>query len=262
LIEVTGKGNPTLQIRVATVDRKIEPSQRTYDAAYGKANSFAANNTSAANFDSSIVKEGLNKRIADNIREADKNIPGLDQPRELVRWAYQAKINDISKVFTFGDKFVIAKLTDIREKGILPLDAVREQVTVEARKQKKGEMLIEKMNATGAKSIDDMASKLNTAAMDADNVSFSSPFVPGLGNEPKLVGTAFGLKAGQLSKPVAGDNGVCVLFVKSFTEPTATTDFSSSGKQMADQRRARSEYEVLNALKESAGIEDNRGKFY
>ena len=144
----------------------------------------------------------------------------------------------------------------------ISLDAVREQVTVEARKQKKGEMLIEKMNATGAKSIDDMASKLNTAAMDADNVSFSSPFVPGLGNEPKLVGTAFGLKAGQLSKPVAGDNGVCVLFVKSFTEPTATTDFSSSGKQMADQRRARSEYEVLNALKESAGIEDNRGKFY
>lgn len=262
LIEVTGKGNPTLQIRVATVDRKIEPSQSTYDAVYGKANSFAANNTSAADFDSSIVKEGLNKRIADNIRENDKNIAGLDQPRELVRWAYQAKKDDISKVFTFGDKFVIAKLTDIREKGILPLDAVRDQVTAEARKKKKGDMLIEKMNATGAKSVDDMAAKLNTAAMDADNVSFASPFVPGLGNEPKLVGTAFGLKAGQLSKPVAGDNGVCVLYVKSFTEPAPTTDYSSSGKQLSEQRRARSEYEVSNALKEAANVEDNRGKFY
>lgn len=262
LIEITGKGNPTLQIRVATVDRKIEPSQRTFDAAYNKANAFAAKNTSAADFDSSIVKEGLSKRIADNIRETDKNIPGLDQPRELVRWAYQAKKDDISKVFTFGDKFVIAKLVDIREKGILPLDAVRDQVTVEARKQKKGEMLIEKMNATGAKSVDDMAAKLNTAAMDADNVSFASPFVPGLGNEPKLVGTAFGMKAGQLSKPIAGDNGVCVMFVKAFTEPVAKTDFSDNAKQLGDQRRSRSEYEVLNALKETANIEDNRGKFY
>ena len=45
----------------------------------------------------------------------------------MIRWAYQAEKGDVSKVFTFGDKYVIGRLTDIRDKGILPLDAVRER---------------------------------------------------------------------------------------------------------------------------------------
>lgn len=262
LIEITGKGTTSRQVQVAVIDRKIEPSQKTYDAIYAKASNFASQYTDAIQFDSAIVKEGLNKRIADNLRETDKNVAGLDQPREMVRWAYQANVNDLSKVFTFGDKYVIAKLTDIREKGTLPLDAVREQVTVEVRKQKKGEMLIEKVNATGGKSVDEIAQKLNTAATDADNISFTNPYVQSLGSEPKIVGTIFGLKAGQTSKPIAGDNGVCVVFVKSFTTPTPTTDYTGNKQQLSEQRKSRSEYEVLNALKDEASIEDNRGRFY
>lgn len=262
LIEITAKGVPTRQIQVATIDRRIEPSQRTYDAVYGKANAFAAKCTSAELFDSTVVKEGLAKRIADNLRESDKNVPGLDQPRELVRWAYQAKKDEISKVFTFGDKYVIAKLVDIREKGILPLDAVRESVTNEARKLKKAELLTEKFNNAKAATIDEIASKLNTVAVDADNVSFANPYINTLGNEPKVVGSVFGLKQGALSKPIAGDNAVVVVFVKSLVEPAAITDFTPSAKAVGDQRKSRSDYEVLNALKEKANIQDNRGKFY
>lgn len=91
LIEIMDKSSGSKQIQVLTLERKIEPSQKTYDAAYNKAQEFASKNSSGEAFDSAIVKQGLNKRIADNIRENDKNIPGLDQPRELVRWAYSAK---------------------------------------------------------------------------------------------------------------------------------------------------------------------------
>ncbi|MFM2136872.1 MAG: hypothetical protein RL021_2272, partial [Bacteroidota bacterium] len=175
---------------------------------------------------------------------------------------YQAEKGDVSKVFTFGDKYVIGRLTDIREKGILPLDAVRDQVTIEARKMKKGEMLIEKIQGASGKSIDELAQKLNSVAADADNVSFMNGYIMGIGNEPKVTGNIFGMKQGQLSKAIAGDNGVCVVFVKSFTEPAAVKDYSESMNQMRDQRRQRSEYEVQAALKEVAAIEDNRGRFY
>lgn len=262
LIQITGKGVPSRQIQLAVIERKVEPSQRTYDAIYAQANAFAAANTDAAAFDSAIVKSGLSKRIADNMRENDRNIAGLDQPREMIRWAYQAKVGDLSKIFTFGDKYVIAKLTDIREKGILPLDVVRDQVTVEARRVKKGEMLTEKMNASGGKSVDEIAQKINAIAADAENVSFANPYIQGLGSEPKIVGTVFGMKANTMSKPIAGDNGVCVVFVNAFTEPQPTTDYSSNARSMADQRKSRSDYEVLNSLKEMAGIQDNRGRFY
>ncbi|REJ85299.1 MAG: hypothetical protein DWQ44_01200 [Bacteroidetes bacterium] len=262
LIEVLDKGAPSRTIQVATVMRNIEPSQRTYDAAYNKANQFAATNNTALLFDSAVVKQGLNKRIADNIRETDKNIPGLESPRELIRWVYSAKVGDVSKAFTIGEKFVIAKLTDIREKGNLPLDAVREQVMAEARKIKKADMLVEKIKNAGASDLDALAQKLSVNVMDAENISFQNPYVPGIGGEAKVVGAIFGSKEGQMSAPIRGDLGVTVFSVKSFTAPAQNQDIMPQIKQLTEQRTSRSEYEVFNALKEKVGITDNRGKFY
>ena len=262
LIEIQDKGPTTKQIRVAVLERKIEPSQKTYDKMYNTASEFAAKNTSPESFDSSIVKLGYNKRIADNLKENDKTIPGLDQPRELVRWAYTAKKGDISKVFTFGDKNVIAHLTDIREKGYLPLESVKDLITAEVRKQKKADMLVEKINSANASTVDALAQKLNSPAADADNITLSNPYLPGIGNEPKVVGAVFALKAGQMSKPVKGDNAVIVFSIKEIKEAPPATDYTMQSKQLADQRRSRADYEVFNALKEKAGIADNRGKFY
>lgn len=262
LIEILDKGAPSKQIQVATVERKIEPSQRTYDDVFGKANQFAAANNTGELFDSACVKQGLNKRIADNIRETDRNVAGLESPREMVRWAYTAAKGDVSKAFTFGDKYVVAHLVDIKEKGTLPMEEVTDQVTAEARKEKKAQMLIEKITATGATTVDAIAQKLNVTAGDADNVNFSNPYIMGIGNEQNVVGTIFGMKQGQTSKPLKGDNGVTVVMVKSFTEPAATTDYSANAKQVLDQRKSRSEYEIQNALKEKADIQDNRGRFY
>ena len=50
----------------------------------------------------------------------------LEQPRELIRWAYKANRDEVSKVFTFGDKYVVAKLTNIKESGTLPMEEVME----------------------------------------------------------------------------------------------------------------------------------------
>ncbi|MDB2651754.1 hypothetical protein N9Y26_00235 [bacterium] len=35
---------------------------------------------------------------------------GLESPRELVKWAYESNIGDVSDVFEFGDKIVVASL--------------------------------------------------------------------------------------------------------------------------------------------------------
>jgi len=262
LIEITDKGPATRQVQLAVLERKIEPSQKTYDQMYNKASEFASKNTTSDLFNEAVVKEGLNKRIADNLRETDRNIAGLDQPRELIRWAYGAEKGDISKVFTLGDKYVIAQLADIKEKGFLPLDAVKDPVTSEVRKQKKAEVLIEKFKKASGTTVDDIASKLNVPAADGDNVNFANGYIPNFGNEPVIVGTIFAMKSGQVSQPIKGENGVAVVTVKSFQEPPATTDYSANIKTVSDTRKSRSDYEVFNALKEKANIEDNRGKFY
>ncbi len=261
LIEITDKTAATKRIQVAILNRNMEPSQKTFDLLYNKANEFAAKNNTAEAFEAAIVKEGLNKRLADNVRENDKNIPGLDQPRELVRWIYTAKVGDISKVYTIGDKYVIAHLTAIREKGFLPLDAVKDQVTSEVRKIKKGEMLAEKFSAAGT-SIDAIAQKLNMTVEQTDGVTLANTFVSGIGNEPKIVGGMFGYKDGQLTKPLKGDNGVVIAFIKSSQVRPPQADVSFKSNEMMNQLRSRADYEVFNALKENAKIEDNRGKFF
>jgi peptidyl-prolyl cis-trans isomerase D len=262
LIEILDKGPASKQIQVATIERKLVPSDKTYEIVYNKASEFAFKNNTSSAFDSAIVKQNLNKRIADNLRESDKSIPGLEQPRELIRWAYTAKKGDVSKVFTFGDKNVIAHLVDIREKGYLPLESVKDQVTTEVRKKKKAEMLEDKFNKASASSIDAIAQKLNVTASDAENVMLSNSYVPGLGNEPAIVGQIFAMKPGQLSKPIKGETCVTVVLLKEIKNLATTTDYSPNAKQMADQRKQRGDYEVFNALKEKANVEDLRGKFY
>ena len=160
------------------------------------------------------------------------------------------------------DKYVLAHLTDIKDKGYLPLESVKEQVTAEVRKQKKGQLLAEKITNAGAGSIDAIAQKLNVTAADADNINFANGYVAGIGNEPKVIGTIFSTKPNQVTKPIIGDNGVTIVMVKSINEGITTKDFSANIKQLADQRKSRSDYELFNALKEKANIEDNRGKFY
>jgi peptidyl-prolyl cis-trans isomerase D len=264
LIEILDKSAPQKMVRVAIVERKVEPSQKTYDIEYQKAQAFAASALTAEEFDNAVIKQGLNKRIADNIRESDKNIAGLEQPRELIRWAYKAKKNDVSKVFTFGDKYVIAKLTDVREKGTLPMEEVMDQVRGGAIKAKKAQKIMDDVTAKaqGATSIDAVSQKINKQWSIVDNVSFANNSIPGLGNEPAIVGTIFSMKTGQLSKPVKGENAVFVLYLERFIEPAPTKDYSASQRQIMDSRKSRTENEVFSALKEKAEIEDNRGKFY
>ena len=101
-------------------------------------------NNTAELFDSAVVKEGLNKRIADNIRETDKNVPVWNHHVNWFVGPTQLRKVTFPKHSLFGDKYVVAHPHRYQGKGILPMEEVIDQVTSEARKAKKAEMLIEK----------------------------------------------------------------------------------------------------------------------
>jgi peptidyl-prolyl cis-trans isomerase D len=264
LIEVLDQAKPSRQIQVAVLSHNIEPSQATYDNIFQKASEFANKNNTGESFDKACTDQGLNKRIADNLKETDKTVTGLDQPRELVRWAYTAKKDDVSKPFTFGDKYVVAYLVGIKEKGTLPLDDVREQATAGARKEKKAAMLIEKFNKvlSSGKTIEEVAKELNLQVQTAANVSFSSAMIENVGREPSIVGALFSAEKGKITSPLKGESAVCIAVVTTITEAPKDADVKPIALQMLATLKQRGEYEVQNALKEIANIEDNRGRFY
>src|SRR5258706_1615068 len=264
LIEITDQAKASRQIQVAVLEHKMEPSQKTYDGFYQQANEFAGKNTTGELFDKGATEKGLNKRVADNLKESDKNITGLEQPRELIRWVFTANKGEVSKVFTLGNTYVVAHLTDIKDKGILPLDAIREQMTAGARTDKKAEMLIEKFNTAlkDAKTLDELAAKLNAQVKNHEPLLFANPNFPEIGRELSITGTLFSMEAGKMSPPLKGQAVAMVAVVTKFTEPPKDADVSAIRTQKLATLKQRSEFEVQNALKEKADIEDYRGKFY
>lgn len=248
---------------VAQITKLIAPSGETTQEYYKIASDFAGKNQTADAFNKGVEAEKLNKRIAEGIKEGDKNLPGLEGAKDLVRWVYKAKKGEVSPVFEFKDRFIVAQLAEVKEKGIAPLEDVKEEVTAKAIRDKKAETFIKEFEtkAGASKSIDDIASKMGLTAEKADNLTFSAYNVAAIGREDALIGTATSMKTGTTSKATKGDNGVFVVSVSSVTEAVLPKDFKGKQQEIERMNSGRVDYEMFDALKEKANIEDHRGKF-
>ncbi len=263
LIEIMNQTKPERRIQLGILAKNLTPGNQTYQAMFAEANEFAGTNSTPVLFDKAIAEKGLNKRVADNIRPTDRTIAGIDAAREVVRWVYTAKVGEVSKAFELTDKYVVAHLVEVKEKGIAPLEIVKEAVEVEVRKQVKANMIMDRIAKTGkASDLNQLSVAMNTPVQEAQNVVLSSSTIAGAGREPFVVGYAFGIKSGQTSPALKGENGVYVVKVNMFTEPPPKTEFAADRQQLMQSKSSRAEFDSFNVLKEHANIKDNRGKFY
>jgi len=262
IIEVVDQKGNTEKRAIAFIDRTVEPSTKTFQVVYGSADEFARSITSLASFDQEITSRGLNKRIASTLKENDKTIAGLENPRELIRWAYKAEKGDVSDVFELGNTFVVAALTAVREEGFTAMDEIKEELEVGAIKEKKAAKFMQEFDAAKAGDIQAIADKMNLPVEIKDNILFSASAITGLGREPALLGTVGGMETGDISKAIKGDQGVYVVYLESRSEVPAQQNYASNASQLNSSLSSRVDYEVFEALKEKAEIVDNRAKFF
>ena len=263
VLQVTDKGAANKRVKLAVVQRDVIPSSNTVQSVYNMANSFVADCKNLEDFNAQVAKQKLNKRVASRLSPNERTISGLNSPREIIRWAYEADKGDISKVFELKDQFVVTVLTGEREKGIAPLEQVKSDVEYLVKREKKGEMLEAKMKKEleGVNSIDQLAQKLGTQAADAADIAFSSYIVPNVGIEPALVAAATTVKPNTISKPVVGLNGVYVLQqTGKVVDPAFSIE--SEKVRISSMNGQRSVYQSYDALRKAAGIEDFRYRFY
>ena len=264
LIEVLAKSRKVKKVKVAYLSRNVEPSSETYQKVYSQAVKFAGLNNTYEKFNTAVSEQNLTKRYANDITASQKTITGLEQPRALIRWAFEAELHDISEeIFEIGNKYVVGAVAGIREKGIAPLDQVRTEIELEVKKNKKAELIIQEFNASLAsfQNIDELASELGLTVADANNVNFASVSVPSAGIEPNVIATASVLAPDQLSQPIKGNNGVYVIVISNIIDP-AETELESQKSRMASLRESQANYEAFEALREAANIQDNRAKFF
>jgi peptidyl-prolyl cis-trans isomerase D len=261
IIKVT-EAKTNKKFKVATIEKVITPSDETKEAAYKKANDFAAGVEDTASFNANAKKENLFKYSAKNIRTGDKYINNLGNVREIIRWAYEAKIGNVSNVFEMDNQYVVAILTDKRSKGLARPQDVRDEVSVKVRNEMKGDKILEKLNA-GKGDIDQMATAYGPAATVSTNQAvFSATSLEGIGSDPEAMGKIFALKEGKRTIPFKGENGVMILqMIKSYPV-VEIADYGMYIKQIQTQRSSQADNKVDEAIKKDAEIKDERYKFF
>ena len=265
IIKINAQIGSSRVAKVAIVDKSFSASNKTQQEAYSKATSFLTVAKDAETFDSEAKKAGYAKLLADNVIATQSSIPGLDSPREMVRWVFGADKGDVSnQVFEMGSKFAVARVVDIFKEGTLALDQVKKDIEPMVMKRVKARMLIEKMEKAlaGSKSIDQVAQKVGRAVTPVQNIVFANPVIPGLSQENVLVGTLFGSQPGKLSKPVEGDQGVYVFIVNGFSKPAPLTNAFKQKVQVSQGLAQRASGEAFKALRDNSKIKDNRVKFF
>jgi peptidyl-prolyl cis-trans isomerase D len=115
-----------------------------------------------------------------------------------------------------------------------------------------------------ANSLDNIASTFGTQVMTADSIQFATPYVPEIGNEPKVIGAAFSKSlVNKVSAPIEGSNALFVLQVRQIGATSSmNADINAQKKAVEAQLRQYANFSTMEALRKSAKIEDNRSKVY
>jgi len=267
IVEITGKTQPVKKIRVAIVDRIIEPSTRTVQETYVNASQFASTNRNAEAFEKAIVDAGLSKRTASNIKPMDNSIPGITVPRELIRWMYNktTKVGEVSPAFDVDGAFVVATLKSIQEKGTMPFEQAKGMIEPLVRREKKAEILTKRMQDAMKETSDltAIATKLGTSVEMVQNVTFSMMNLGNMGREPRVIGKIFAMEEKQLSQPIAGDMAVYLIRVEEFiSREPSEDDLKGIQRLLTNNFRSRVSREAVKAIEDNASIKDNRMMFY
>ncbi len=264
IIKITGKKDPVKKVRVAVITRMVEPSSKTFQDIYTQASTFAGENNTREKFESAVSEMGLNMRTATYLREMSNNIPGIESPREIIRWAYYdgIKLDEVSPVFDIGGAYVVAVLTTIREEGESPLAQVKESIKTLVMNEKKAEMLISRLGSNTG-DIYSIAREYNTKVDTNLTITMNSRNIPGFGSEYQVIGRIFSMNPGQVSEPIQGNGAVFVVQLDRFYEPQQVSDYKIYRDQVTNNFRSRiSSNPMFTALQEKTEIEDNRLMFF
>jgi peptidyl-prolyl cis-trans isomerase D len=262
-IEITDQKKFEPAYKIAYLAKRIDASPETDQTAAGLANQFAGENRNQKAFDDNVQKKGMQKLLAVDIQPTDFSIQGLGANRQLVRWLFEAELGDVSEPFNVGDKYVVAMVTEINHKGTMSVTKARPLVDGILRNRKKADQIIKKIG--NASTLEAVAAATNQQVLKADSLSFASPYIPNVGQEAKVTGSAFNrqLLGKPASYPIPGNGGVFVIKVNAIgAKANYETDPEQFRKSQLIMQQNMLQRGITEALKNSAAIDDYRGKFF
>lgn len=246
--------------RIATLTYKVEPSQETKRNVHNTASALAvAAKGSVEKFNEAVDAQSLSSRSI-NVQQDDRKVRGIDgNSIEVVRWANDAKVGDVSDIIKVDESYVVATLTAVNDSEYKSVKEVATPIRNLLFRDKKFEILAAKFQGT---TIEEAAEAAGVKVQEFADVKFSSYYIPGIGVEPRILGAITTAEAGALSAPLQGASGafvICVDEVVAVAEPQ-TAEAEQVKAQAEAERNASSR--VLYTVQDMAKVVDNSVSFF
>ncbi|MEQ1746626.1 MAG: peptidylprolyl isomerase [Saprospiraceae bacterium] len=278
LIEITGKKfiKNEAGVRAAYLTQPIEPSTETQARVKDKALELLQKAKNRNGLTDLAGKQNLSVQPSQPVTASDFAIGTISGPevREIIRWAFDPKTEAdalCQDVFAFRDpnggyfdhQYLVTALKSISPKGPATVASLKStpRTETEVRNRKKADMLKSKLQSAG--SLEAIASQWGVKVDTAVGATMLQTYLPTTGAEPRVVGTAFGLGKGKISKPIAGVAGVYVLHVTSdIPDVPLPPDFTMFRRQATSSSVAGIRMNLINIWKKQSEIQDNRSRFF
>lgn len=168
----------------------------------------------------------------------------------------EAKTGDmVNSPIMDKDRYILAILGTITEKGEPTFESIRDALEREFIKEKKQEKLVAEMKN---KDLD----KIEGATVQTAEVTFNSGTIGSMGRDLKVTGVIFsGLRDGERSLPIAGDNGVWVVRIDKSKEAQPLKDYDAERQQLQTTLNNQLSSQARYALRNKANVVDNRVLF-
>ena len=250
----------------ANISKKIIPSEKTSNEVFREASQFEMDVSKSDNFNSTAQSKSYIVRDVRNLDILDENIPGLPKQRAIVQWAFndETEIGMIKKFNLSYGGYAIVKLINSDDSGLISSSEIRNEAREKIKKNKKGDFIIS--SNINEESIEDLAAKNKLEINEASSLNQVNEIIVGAGREPYVLGSAFALNIGESSDLIKGDDGVykIELVNKRIAEKLDKNKltYQNIKQKLLNEEQSALGESILDALKKSAEITDNRALFY
>ncbi len=258
LMQVYRAGKPEKHVQIASITYPVEASSATRRAVHAQAGTFTVNAKKGGEaFAEAASAAAVTPRTA-TLVQGDRTLRGLEDSREVARWAYGAKVGQLSEIFKVGNDYVIAMLTEIDNNDYAEVSKVAPQIRQQLLRDKKFDYLKGQMSGS---TLEEIAESFGAEVGEFSDVSYGAYYMAGPGLEPRVIGAVTAAEQGKVSEPVKGLSGLYVFCVDAI-------DANENQSVEAEQVRAQAVLEsmvgqyALQAVQQMAQIEDLRGQYF
>lgn len=259
---VTGKTSPVAKKRVAVLEKTAQASNKTRNEFYAKANTLATKSAGKyENFQNAVKEDGLYAYPVSKMAEGANSLNSIDNTKEVSRWAFEAKVGDVSNIISIDNKYyIVAALKGIHEEGYTDIKEVSPVIRNILHHQK----LADKKTAEvagkieGLADLQSIADALGTAVSKKDGMTFASFTSYGLDNV--FIGAASVAEEGKVCGPLKGLNGVYVYKVTGRDNGAFFTEDDAKNRNMQLAYYAMRMYRPV--MEETADVKNNIARFY